>query len=245
MSSDKEIITKEDVAEIPAELISASPDDVKNLLAATPSKYATTTALTEVTKVGDWLPYIQLMGGNSVEVKRGEFPMGHFCLKKNRQMLDLGEEFVCYLLSWRPKAMQFAPKVLSFFDTASEAFKDIQQRSKGKNAGCGYGPEFLLWLPGQKELATYFMGNKTGRNESPNLIALIENGVFKCKQQSHLIEDGEYAWHGAKTLPYDLEIELPPMTLLTDELQKFNSPPAAQEEVAEKVEDEENDQGRR
>ena len=243
MSKDKEIITADDVGELSSELIPASPEDVKNLLASSQSKYATTTALSEVTKVGDWLPYVQLMSGNSIQVKKGEFPMGHFALCKNRQLLDLGASFVCYLLAWRPKAMQFSPKVLSFFDTESKEFKDIQERSKGKNAGCGYGPEFLVWLPEYKELATYLLGNKTGRNESPQLIALIEDGTFKCKQEAHLIEDGEYAWHGPKTLPYDLDIELPPMSLLAKELQKFNNPPAAQEEVAEDAED--GDQGRR
>lgn len=215
------------------ELIPASADEVQSLLAQTESKYADETALAEVTKVGDWLPYIQLMGGNSLEVKRGEFPLGHFCLRKGKQMIDLGSEFVCYLLSWRPKAMQFAPKVLSFFDVESEEFKDIQQRSDQPNSGCGFGPEFLVWLPEAKEFATYFLGNKTGRNEAPNLVALIKDGTRLCKQVAHLIETSDYAWHGPRTVPYDLEIELPPIADIKREVEKFNNPPAAQEEVAE------------
>lgn len=236
MSEEKEVITSADIGTVPAELIAASPDDVKNLLASVgPSKYATETALSEVTKVGDWLPYIQLMGSNSIEVKKGEFPMGHFALRKNRRMIDMGEEFIAYLIAWRPKAMQFAPKVLSYFDSTSEAFKAIEEKSKSKNAGCGYGPEFLVWLPEYKEMVTYFLGNKTGRNESPNLIALITDGTYKCKQKSHLIDDGEHSWHGPMTLPYDLDIELPSVVTLRKELDKFNNPPAAIEEVTEEA----------
>lgn len=219
----------------------ATADDIKSLLSQQ-SKYASPTALSEVTKVGDWLPYIQLMSSNSTQVKRGEFPMGNFALCKNRQLHDLGDKVIMGLLGWRPKAMQFAPEVISVFDTESEAFKKLHHRADTvkPNPGCGYGPEFLVWLPEVKELATYFLSNKTGRNESVNLISLIEKGVFLCYQESHLIDDGEYTWHGPRTLPCDLEVELPPADLLRKEVEKFNNPEAIQQqkEPAEEAKEE-------
>ena len=217
-------------------LTSASPEALGMLLADQTSKYADETALSKVTKVGDWLPYVALMGGNSLEVKRGEFPIGHFCLKKNKKMIDLGKEFIMYLLSWRPKAMMFEPKVLSYFDTESEDFKKIVARADStKNPGCGYGPEYLIWLPEVKEFATYFLSSKTGRNESPNIQAILKTTRL-CKQKSHLIETEKYSWHGPTTLACDLEIPLPPIELAKQELDKFNNPPAAVEEVAEEAE---------
>lgn len=218
------------------ELIMASPEAMQNLLSTQTSKYADETALSKVTKVGDWLPYVTLMGGNSLEVKRGEFPIGHFCLKKNKKMIDLGKEFIMYLLSWRPKAMTFEPKVLSFFDVESDDFKAVVNRADTvKNPGCGYGPEYLVWLPEVKELATYYLSSKTGRNESPNIQAVLKSTRL-CKQKSHLIETEKYSWHGPQTLACDLEIPLPPIELVKEQLDKFNNPPAAVEEVAEEAE---------
>lgn len=214
----------------------ATTDQVNALIAGSQGKYVNDKAMAKVTKAGDWLPYVQIMGSQSKEVQKGEFPMGHFCLNKNKQKIDLGEEVVMYLIAWRPKAMQFIPEVVNVFDPESEDFQRIEKRADTvKQSGCGYGPEFLVWLPEHGELATYFLGNPTGRNESPNLITLINDGTRKCKQKSELIDDGKNTWHGPKTKAHDLDVMLPPMDVLQSELEKFNNPKAT--EVAEKDED--------
>ena len=103
-----------------------SVDDLGTLLDQSgDGKYANEKALAEVTKVGDWLPFIQLMGSNSTEVKQGKFPMGHFCLRSGRQLVDLGTSFVGVFLDWRPKAMKFDSKPISVFDTEHPKFKEF------------------------------------------------------------------------------------------------------------------------
>ena len=203
-----------------------------------PSKFATKEALKTVTKVGDYLPRIQLMSSSSDIVKEGKFPMGHYALIKGKEnYLDLTQEFICLILSWRPKAMQFQPDVISSYNPSSDLFKDIEERSKKPQSGCGYGPEFLLWLPEQVELVTYFMGNVTGRNEATNVMALCpsngKNGV--CVFGSHLIKSKKGTWHGPQVRPYNQEINLPDWALVKPEIEKFNNPSESEIEVAEQT----------
>jgi hypothetical protein len=217
----------------------SAADTLALLQSQSRGKHADDQALSVVTKVGDWLPYIQLMGSNNKEVKRGQFPIGHFALVENKKNIDIGNSFVAYLLSWRPKAMQFAPTVVSFFDTKSEGFQKIQAKADQKDSNCGFGPEFLVWLPEQKKLATFFLGNKTGRNEAPNFISCLEKEVRKCRVISDLIEDKRQnrEWHGAKIMPYDLEIAVfPPREELLHWLEKFNNPKDSEAGPAEAAE---------
>lgn len=200
-------------------------------------KYSTEKALSEVTKVGDWFAYIQLMGGETKPVKRGEFPIGHFALHKSRKMIDLGSSFIFAVFAWRPKAMVFSNPPVSYFNPETDAFKQTEARGNIKNGGCGYGPEVLMWLPVQEEFATMFFGNKTGRNEAPNVTGLIKAKKYVGKLQSKIIETPEYTWHGPETKDYDLDIKMPPKELLLSELKKFNNPPESAQEIGEETED--------
>lgn len=205
------------------------------------NKYATEKALSTVTKVGSFLPYLQLHG-NSKLVKQKKMPMGNFALVKNKVHSDIGDSFVAFVVAWRPKAMQYKPTVLSVYDTESAQFKTIEAKADTKDSGCGFGAEFLLWLPEHKELVTLFLGNKTGRNEAPNLIGAVGTA---CRIGAVLIEDKKQDrdWHGAKMFPYDLSINVwPEGEFLADELKKFNNPPAATADVSEK-DDSENERG--
>lgn len=191
--------------------------------------------LAEITKVGDFLPYIQLCSSNTKECKTGQFPMGHFALRENKQFIDLGTEFIVMLLALRPKAMQFKPNVAQFFDPTTPQFKQIQAEADVPNSHKCFGPEFFVWLPVQQKFATYYLGNKTGRNESPSLIACM-SATRVCKQKSELIENKDHSWHGPKTLPYDLPITQPPLDELQKLLEKFKNPPAVTVEPAEAAE---------
>jgi hypothetical protein len=201
------------------------------------AKYATQKAMTEVSSVGDYLPRVQVMGSMSGPVKEGQFPMGHFALVRSKQNEDIGSEFNCLLLSWRPKAMQYSPDVKSIYDPNSDAFKDIKSRSNVPNAGCGYGPEYLMWLPDQQCLATFFFGNATGRNEAPSINAYLQQngGTGICTFKSILIknEKKRQSWHGAKVFDCAVELVLPENWAdVGVEIEKFNNPSEKVVEVA-------------
>jgi len=90
----------------------------------------------------------------------------------------------------------------------------------------------LIWLPDPKELVTYFLGNKTGRNEAPNMIALIDSGKYIGQIVSHVIETPKNTWHGPQTCECDLPVSMPPPDVLVAQLKKFNNPKDAEQAAA-------------
>jgi len=209
-----------------------------SLINSSVSKYATPENELAVTKSGDWLPYVGLFGGESQAAKLGKVSIGNFGLCPNSDtIIDLGNEFICIVYSWRPKAIDFNGETsglppdqcpVAFYDPASEGFLKIQAHPKG-----GYGPELLLWLDEQKQWCTYHLMNKTGRRESSNfLVDFKEQGFGKLKVRSEVIKTPQYVWHGPKATPYELALEAPEDNEANRViLEKFNNPPASTTEV--------------
>lgn len=203
------------------------------------SKYGNDKTLAQVTKAGDWTPYIQVMGSNSPEVQNGDMKMGVFALCKSKIKTDIGNSLVALILGWRPKAMQFKPSPLSYYNPESAAFKKIELESAVPNSGKAFGPEILLWLPDIKEIVTLFLGSTTGRVEGPNFIAAYKKGQFQCRIACELIDykTQKKKYHGARYYAYDVPITvMPDMEKLQHERFKFNNPPETESEPAEKAE---------
>jgi hypothetical protein len=198
------------------------------------SKYATDDALSSVTRASGFLPRIQLCGSSSNEAKEGRVGMGHFAMVRNKKsLIDLGNEFVCVLVSWRPKAMRFnSDPLVSYYNHLSPEFKAIVEQSAQADAGCGYGPEFLLWLPEQGEFVTYFMSNKTARTEA----AVVKQYMGRaCVFKSSLIKTKKYSWHGPVCSEYTSPISAMPDEVTVKEIvNAFNNPVESDVETAEK-----------
>ena len=212
-----------------------------NAISEVESKFDNEKALSIVTKVGDYLPYIGLYGSNSDEVKRGNFPMGHFGLKQGKQIIDLGEEVPLLFLAWRSKAMNFA-ELESFYDVEDPAFEDLMHRANTEqNSGCGFGPEFLVWCwtAETPTFATYFMSSKTARNEAPNLLGPLKQGPCYKIQKAHLIETKKYTWHGPLTKAYEMEATvMPEQDKMLEIVNKFKNPPKSEKELVDNDKDE-------
>lgn len=200
------------------------------------SKYADKNALAQVTKVGDYIPYLGILQSTSGDVKEKGLPMGEFVFCKSKQKTPIGKSMVAMILSWRPKAMQYQPKVLSFYDPNSEAFKRIEVESEQPQSNKGFGPEFLLWLPDIEggTFASFFFGNPTGRVEAPNLIAAFDKGILPCRITSELIKDAKKnnSWFGPRYHAYEVPISnSPPKDELFKIVDKFNNPPVIESEA--------------
>lgn len=184
---------------------------------------ATEKAKQSVTAVADYLPYIKLCGASTNEAKEGKVPVGHFALILGKDnLVDLGPEFPCGLVSWRPKASVYKPEVRVCYDEEHPDFNKIADDPDGN-----HGPEFLIWLPEQKRWACLHLNNPTGRRESPNFIAVVEDGSSDgtCKIASRLIDNGKYKWHGPQVKAHDLDIVQPEMDEATQKTVKlFNEP---------------------
>jgi hypothetical protein len=204
-------------------------------IVGTVAKYATADALKALSGSTSFLPYVQLMGSTSAAVKEGKFPMGHFALSRAKDSLeDLGDNFVCIIISWRPKAMQYKPEVLSLYNPENSVFKEIEGKAKQPgDTGCGVGPELLLWLPEQQALATFFLGNATGRQEAPNFLTFLGKAATV---KSHLIKGKKHTWHGPQVDRCNVEFPAPDWAELADRINGFNNPPDTELEAAEPTE---------
>lgn len=193
------------------------------LVAVTQSRMDDMTALAEMTKVGDYLPYIQLCGSSTTLFKEGKIPLAHFALVKGKGVTDLTKEFHAVVLSWRTKAMCFGDMEISY-DRHSESFKKIQAAAAADSqSGNGYGPEYLLWLPEYKQFGTYFMSSATARNEAPNTQTFLGRA---CTFESVLIKNKKYSWHGPSTKKCPLtEVAMPEEANRLEVTSKFENPP--------------------
>jgi hypothetical protein len=174
----------------------------------------------ELAKGSDFLPRIQLYGGNSTIVKQGRFPMAHFALTESKDSIkDLTQEFDCLVISWKPKAMRFSDDgVLVVHDMKDPDFDKIKKDAEVFGNNCMWGPEFLLYLPSVKKFATFLMKNPTERREAPKLRALLgQSATIK----SRLIESAKYSWHGPVVLDCATPFEKPPIEDIRIELEKF------------------------
>ena len=180
---------------------------------------------------GSFLPRLQVMQGSSGPVKEKKVAIGNLALIKGKDVIDLGEEVAAIVISWRSKAMDF-DNTVSYYDKNSSSFKEIERKSKVEKQGFGVGPEFLIWLVDQKELATLFCASATLQREAPNVKAKMGD---KCILASNYIDPpkSKFSWYGIQTKDCDYEVESPDWNLLTEEVNKFNNPPETEVEVAD------------
>jgi len=171
---------------------------------------------------GEYMARVQLMTSNSRPCKDGEFPVNHYALIKGKSNIDLSAEVNCLVIAWRPKALRMGDEFMAVFDVKSPEFAKIEQESGESDSGCMYGPEFLLYIPSEKEFATFFMGSKSARNESPNLKALIGKAAVLGAQK---ISNKKYSWVAPQVVPCTTPFDIPDIEEIKEVAEKFNNPP--------------------
>lgn len=178
-----------------------------------------------------YLPRLQLMTSASKVVKADKFPQNSWALVRSAEdMTDLGKSVDILICCWRPLALEIGEEVLSVYDVKSETFKKIQAKSEGKDSGCMFGPQFLVWVPSQKCFATYFAGSKSSRRDAgPLTKELPKPMTFK----SRLVETKKFSWTTPAVTPCSTPFELPEGEELQKQVEKFNNPPESEVEKAE------------
>jgi len=187
-------------------------------------------AFLAATKSGDFLPRLQLMTSNSDVCKKGQFPINNYALVSGQNLKDLSAAVDILVIVWRPKALEIGEVIISVYDINHIEFTRIAEKSNEKDSGCMFGPEFLVWVPSVKQFATFFMGSKSTRRESPNLKALLKKGATL---KSHLIETPKYSWMSPVIVPCTTPFELPDTGEMMEQIEKFNNPPQTEIEKVE------------
>lgn len=207
--------------------------------ALTQSKYSDDSFFDSMAVSGGYLPRLQLFGSSAEAVKKKKIGMGNFgVVIRKDEIEDLGEEVQILPLSWRPKVMKLkndgsAP--ITYYDRQSPEFQAVEATAKAdKEAGCSFGPEFLVWVPNIRRFATYFMNSNTAHIQAPELRAQIGHGTTL---KSQLIETSKYSWYGPRVFPCVTPFEVPDQATMTQVITKFNNPEDSTEFDVEKLED--------
>ena len=179
---------------------------------------------------GKYLPYLKLYGSSNKEVKQRLIAAAHWGVVQNQKITDLGEEFVALAIAWRWKAVEIiGDDFHTFYNPTTPSFQRIKDLSSVKDSGCMYGPEFLLWLPDQKQFVTYHMNNASARSESNNLLPMLGKAVqFKWR----LADNKKHQWEAPVVLAYSTPIEIPDLAEIKSVSDSFAKPEDSKVEQA-------------
>lgn len=229
----------DDEAQVPAQIPKSDDESLVQLTGEAAIEKFTPEDFDAAAKSGSFLSRLQLMTANTDKVKGGEFPANHYALVKNQNFIDLGPEVDCLNLAFRPKAIEMGDEiVITVFDVKNPEFIRIQEKAGEPGlTGAMSGPEYLVYIPGQKEFATLFLGSKTARREAPNVQSRIGKAMtLKSKK----ITTKKYTWFGLIVTSCSTPFDLPEQVEMEENVIKFNNPPVQEiETVEEKAKDEE------
>lgn len=177
--------------------------------------------LAAISSSGDFLPRLQLFGGNSDAVKKLQIDIAHYGLVTGKDTIeDMGREVDVLVICARAKALRIGADgtIITKFHPNDDEFKKIMEDSNVQDSGCMYGPEFVLYVPSVSKFATFFMSSKTARRVAGAVNARV------CKAatlKSELIETKKYKWHGPVCVPCSTPMTLPSSEDIAAAVKKF------------------------
>lgn len=183
----------------------------------------------DFTKGATFLPRLEFKSSGATIVKQKKFPCDHYAMVVGKkELIDLGETFVAFPLSYRYKALDFREKgkVKVSYDPKSPEFKAIvaeadRPRPPGEMSGCMYGAEFLLAIEkdGKTELITLLCGSASWKAAAKKLFGLMRQYItFGSK----LIE-GKYTYMAPEISTYSGSFELQDMTKIAKATTTFTN----------------------
>jgi hypothetical protein len=190
-----------------------------------------------------FLRRLQLMTARSPKVIAEEFPVNHIALIRGNDYQDAGEDIVAVPICYRPTAMSTGGDMVICHDpklgpdgTPTGLFREIMDKSQVPDSGCFYGPEFLMWLPKQKEFVTLLLSSPTARNEAGAFTRQVGKATLIGKQ---FIKAKKYSYWSIKASPSSATLgddEKPNPDSLRSETERFLNPPEIEQATAEEVE---------
>ena len=162
----------------------------------------------DLTKSANYIPSVRVFDGSSKPCKAGKLPPGEIAIYKDADSyIQLGKEINALVIGFRPRAaIMEGGNVQNFFDDGSEEFKLVEAKAKQGVKNYNAGLEYLLYLPDTKAFAVFFLGNKSGRRESPKLKELLGRATTI---KSQFVEKPNNSWWCADIHPCSTPFALP------------------------------------
>lgn len=202
----------------------------------------------EAVSATKYLPRVQLMGNNSGLVTSGDARPGEYALIRSKtDFNNLTKQWDGLVIAFRPKAMRIDKEgIVNIYDHASKEFKAIAADAEMSGAferGTSFGPEFLVWVPRFKTLATFFCNSKTSRKSASALKVILAEFNDPAKRKVPAVtfkssikegQGGKFKWPG----PDFYECSSPVTPMPEWESEKFNeavnqflNPPSTEKEA--------------
>lgn len=187
-----------------------------------PTQFFDDTEFLQMAKPG-FLPRLQLCGSNTELAKEGKINVAHYALVQSSDSFkDLGKEVHIIPLAVRFCAIRSGESgMTTFYNPESPEFRQIIADSEDSDSGCFYGPQFLVYVPAVKELATFLFGSKTARPEARNLKPLIGHAAT---MRARLIKGQRFSWHVPQVLQCLIQLERPDISGYSEQIKKFKNP---------------------
>lgn len=204
------------------------------------TELATDDQLTELTKGVDYLQRLQLVTKGKY-VDTSKITPGHYGVPQpgGEEIDDLGAEIDILPLCVRPKALDMRDKeaIIAVYDMDNPAFQEIKKLSATSDSGCMWGPSFLVLERNTGQFFEFFMGNKSARAESGNLIKFLTvspekakrtnteaHGPLPCTLKARYATSGSWGWHvPVVTKCSEPFTSAPDIEEIREEMEKFNA----------------------
>lgn len=209
--------------------------------------------MNELSKGVDYLQRFQLVTKGKY-VDTGKITPGHYGvpLPGGEEIEDLGTSVDILPLAVRAKALDMSDRdaVVAVYDMNTPEFRDIKARSSEQNSGCMWGPSFLVVERSTARCYEFFMGTKSARAVSGDLVNFLPiseataaaqgcdaHGPLPCTLTARYAKRGDWGWHvpvvNKCSEPFT---NTPSVESLTEEIKKFV---AAKDNGVQNVTDEE------
>jgi len=204
------------------------------------TELVTDSQLQELSKGTDYLQRIQLITKGKY-VDTAKISPGRYGVPQpgGEEILDLGPEIDILPLCVRPKALDMRDReaVIAVYDMDSSAFQEIKAESSKAGGGCMWGPSFLVLERSTGEFYELFMGTKSTRAESGNLVKFLAvsedaatrrgveaHGPLPCTLKVRYAKKGPHGWHvPVVTKCSEPFTTLPDVDRIREEVEKFVS----------------------
>ncbi|KPK54274.1 MAG: hypothetical protein AMS22_06110 [Thiotrichales bacterium SG8_50] len=202
------------------------------------TELVTAEQMDELSKGVDYLQRLQLITKGKY-VDTGKIKPGHYGipLPGGEEIDDLGSSIDILPLAVRAKALDMSDReaVVAVYDMSTPEFQDIKARSGEQDSGCMWGPSFLVVERSTGRCFEFFMGTKSSRAVSGDLINFLPvseataakqgidaHGPLPCTLTVRYAKRGSWGWHvpvvNKCSEPFT---KTPSLDVLREEMRKF------------------------
>lgn len=225
-----------------------------DVFAGLPAQMGDDVDFQQLSQSTEFLRRIQLVSKGKYVDSRKVQPGNYAVIIDSDNANDIGDSIDVLVLARRPKAIDMSDveQVVVSYDSKSELFLNIAERSAEQDSGCQYGVSFLIAERSTGQLYEFFCGTSSMRREIPAISAYMAaskdqikarglkdvkpHGPLPLTLKSKNVRRKTYSWF--VPVPQDCSTpftaqQLPSAEIIRKEMEKFVCPPEDETKVVQ------------